>query len=746
MTASDLRSRRLRKPSSDRIIETITGPVMNTTPSDDPQFVASRRGFLQSSLMGCLTVAITLPAAAQTANPPATGPAPRQPQSFIRINRDSSITFFLPTAEMGQGIHTGQAQVLADELGADWKRIAVEMPLRPTADFRLPMGQMRSVGSFGIRFWHDPLRLAAAQARTVLIQAAANRLAVDLESLEAIDGAIVHKPTGRSIPMGELVEAASALPVPPKPLLRARSQQTLVGKTVARLDVPAKVRGEAVFSTDVRLPGMAHGAVRLAPVFSTDVESIDDAAARRMPGVLAVVRVPRGAVVVAESWWQAKQAAEVLDIKFKSTPHDTLDTPEIERRLKVGLGAEGVPPALTRGDTEAAFASASRVIEAEYGVPMLAHACMEPISGTARATADSAELWIGTQGHDVIRSTLERLAGISNERMTLHTTYLGGGFGRKTVADIALQAVLASRAVGGRPVKVLWQRADDMQQGHYRQTMMARFRAALAADGRISAMQVRVSGPQMGRDNFGVQGPSDPFSLNGLIDMRYQFPALRIEHAVVPLPIPMCPWHSISASYTGYWLETFMNECAAATGLDPVAYRRLHLAGQTRMLAVLDQVAQRSQWDRKPTAGVHRGVAVVESYGSPVAEVVEMRLIEDKVKVERVFVAIDCGRAINPGQVEQQMHAGVIGGLSAALYGKITIQDGRAQQSNFNDYPLMRMPEAPKIYTDIVDIGSPLGGVGEPAVPPVAPALIAALHSATGRFVRNLPLADHKLV
>ena len=721
---------------------------MSPTLADQSPFPSTRRGFMKSGLVASLTVAVPLPLLAQTAPAAPASPTPRQPQSFIRINRDSSVTLYMPTSEMGQGIHTGQAQVLADELGADWQRISVEMPLRPTSDYRVTfIGQMRSVGSNGIRYWHDPLRLAAAQARTVLIQAAAARLAVNPSSLDAVDGAVVHAQTGRRIPMGELVEAASTLPMPAQPVLRPLSQQKLVGKTVARLDVPAKVRGEAIFSSDVKLPDMAYGAVRLAPVFTADVQSIDDTRARAMPGVLAVVRVPRGAVVVADSWWQAKQAADVLDIRFTSTPHDTLDSAEIDRRLKAGLDIEGVAPALTRGDTATAFASAAKVVQAEYSVPMLAHACMEPISGTARATADSAELWVGTQGQDMIRMALERFAGISNERMTLHTTYLGGGFGRKTVADIALQAVLASRAVGGRPVKVLWQRADDMQQGYYRQNMMARFRAALDAEGRISAMQIRVSGPQLGgQAATGIPVARDPFSLNGLTDMRYQIPALHIDHAVVPLPIPIGAWHSIAHSFTGYWLETFMNECAAATRQDPVAYRRAHLGGQTRMLAVLDQVAKSSQWANPPAAGVHRGVAVAESYGSPVAQVVEVRLVDGKVKVERVCVAIDCGRAINPGQVEQQMHAGVIGGLSAALYGKITIQDGRAQQTNFGDYPLMRIHEAPKIHTDIVEIGSPLGGVGEPGVPPAAPALIAAIHSATGRFVRSLPLVDHNLV
>ncbi|RJP65190.1 MAG: xanthine dehydrogenase family protein molybdopterin-binding subunit [Comamonadaceae bacterium] len=723
---------------------------MNNPTAPHTPASGARRDFLKQAGVASLTIALPMTALAQTPAP-ATGapaaPPPRQPQSFIRIDANGQVTFILPTCEMGQGIHTGQAQILAEELGANWKTITIDMPPRPTSDYRLPIGQMRSVGSFGIRIWHDPLRRAAAQARTVLVQAAAARLEVDPASLDTRDGFVVHAASQRRLPFGLLVADAARLPVPTEPVLRPDAQRTLTGKTIPRLDTPAKVRGEARYAVDTKLPGMLYGAVRLAPVYAADVASFDEASVRAMPGVVAVARVPRGAVVIAGSWWQAKMAAEALAIRFTETPHDKLSTEEINQRMKAGLDATNVPMSVRRGDAAAAFASAAQVVEAEYAVPLLTHVCMEPIAGTARATADHAELWLGTQGHDSVRMGLERACGLKNEQLHLHTTYLGGGFGRKTHAEIAIQAVMASRAVQGRPVKVIWQRADDIQQGQYRQTMMARFRAALDANGQITAMRIRVSGPQMGRQyNYNIQNNIDPFSLSGLIDMRYELPALEMDHAVVDLPIPLCPWRSIANSYTGFWLETFINECAVAARQDPLAFRRAHLKGQPRMLAVLDRVAQSARWSSPPAAGVHRGLAVVDCYGSPVAQVVEARMVDGKVRVERVHVAIDCGRAINPGQIRQQMHGSVVEALGAALRARITLKDGRAEQTNFGDYPVLRMHEVPQVVTEIVEIGSPLGGVGEPGVPPTAPALIAAIQSATGRFVRSLPLSDHNLV
>lgn len=709
----------------------------------------TRRSFLAGAVAAgaALVVPLRLPAWAQQSDDASIS------QAFIRIDTNGQVTFVLPTSEMGQGTHTGQAQILAEELGADWSSIAVEMPNQPAPAYRIPSGQMRSVGSFGIRLWHDPLRRAAAQAREMLTQAAATRLGVEPATLQAEDGFIVHAASGRSLPFGDLVGDAAALPVPEEPTLRPDQERTLTGRSVPRLDTPLKVTGKAVYAVDVEREGMLYGAVRLAPVFSADVESFDESSVSGMPGVVAVVRVPRGAVVVAESWWQAKQAADALDITFTQTPADTLSTDEINELLREGLDRTDVPVTTLRGEAEATLSTAGQVVEAEYSVPLLTHMCMEPINCTAESTEERTELWIGTQGQDVIRMTLESAMQVPAEQLFINTTYLGGGFGRKTHGEIALQAALASRAVGGRPVKVLWAREDDVQQGQYRQTMMCRFRAVLDDDGNITGMHIRLAGPQMGRaygfdpeqmaQATGNLANFDPFSLGGLSDMRYVIPNFVVEHAVVDLPIPLCPWRAIAHTFNGFFFESFMDECAAAAGRDPLEYRRSHCAGQTRMLAVLDRVAEMSRWSEPAPEGLSRGLAVVESYGSYVAQVVEARANGESVRVEQVYVAIDCGHAINPGQVEAQMQGSVVDALGAALRQKVTIRDGRAEQSNFYDYSLLRMGEEPSVAVGIVEIGSPLGGVGEPGIPPLAPALANALFAATQQRIRHLPLSDH---
>ncbi|MEL7893719.1 xanthine dehydrogenase family protein molybdopterin-binding subunit [Vreelandella neptunia] len=711
----------------------------------------SRRAFLGGTLVAgaALIIPLRLPTAwAQEKEDSSLSHA------YIRIDTSGQVTFLLPTSEMGQGTHTGQAQILAEELGADWSRITVGMPNQLSDDYRIPfIGQMRSVGSFGIRFWHDPLRRAAAQAREMLTQAAAERLDVAVDALHAENGFIAHANSGRRISFGDLVEDAMALPMPEEPTLRSDSERTLTGRKVARIDTPAKVTGKAVYGIDVEREGMLYGAVRLAPVFSADVETFDESSVSGMPGVVAVVRVPRGVVVVADSWWQAKQAADALDITFTRTPADTLSTDGINEMLRQGLDRADVPITTLRGEAEATLSDDGQIVEAEYSVPLLTHASMEPINCTAESTEERTELWIGTQGQDVVRMTLENAMQIPADRFFINTTYLGGGFGRKTHGEIALQAALASRAVDGRPVKVLWAREDDVQQGQYRQTMMCRFRAVLNEAGQITGMRIRVAGPQMGRE-YGIDPEQraqstgnlanfDPFSLAGLSDMRYVIPNFVVDHAVVDLPIPLCPWRSIAHSFNGFFFESFMDECAAAAGRDPLEFRRSHCTDQARMLAVLDRVAEMSHWHEPAAEGISRGLAVVESYGSYVAQVVEARADDEGIQVERVHAAIDCGRAINPGQVETQIQGAVIDALGAAMRQKVTIRDGHAEQSNYHDYPLLRIGEAPEISVSIVDIGSPLGGVGEPGIPPLAPALANALFAATRQRNRHLPLSDH---
>ncbi len=696
----------------------------------------SRRRFLKSSGAAVLTVAIASPWRAATAATAAAGNA------YLRIDRAGRVAAILPTSEMGQGTHTGQLMILGEELGVDPASIEVQMPIRPSEPYRLFFGQMRSVGSYGIRAWYEPLRKAGAQARAVLMMAASDRWDVPVGELTTDDGHVVHGSTGRRLAFGELVEAAATLLLPEDPPLKPVSERRITGRAMRRVDTPAKVDGSAVFGTDVDVPGMLHGAVRMSPVFGADVARFDPESIADYPGITRVVSVPNGVVVVADTWWRAKRAADALDITFTPTPNDALSSARLSEAMREGLEGER-PPVLRRGDVDTQFRTAARTVDATYEVPFLAHVCMEPIVCTAHTRDSEVELWMPTQGHDIVRMTVERVLGFSNEQMTLHTTYLGGGFGRKTHGEIAEQAMLASRAVG-RPVKVMWSREDDIQQGYYRPVMTARLRGALDEHGRITALRAQLSGPQMGRtfEHVTVQDNNDLFSVASLVDQPYT-EHFALDHRHMDVPMPLSPWRAVSSSQNGYFLEAFLDELAFEAGQDPVAFRRAHYSEHPRYLAVLNRVAKMSQWNGSADDGRHRGVAVVASYGSVVAQVVTLRMDGGRAEVEHVHVAIDCGRAINPDSVEAQMKGSVIEGLAAALRHEVPIAAGRAQRSNFHDYAPLRIDEVPEIDVAIVETGAPLGGVGEPGIPPLAPALVNALFNATGKRTRTLPVSRH---
>lgn len=697
----------------------------------------TRRQFLQSSAMATLTVAIPLPWPSANAASPTNNPLENP---YLRITSDNQITAVLPTAEMGQGTHTGQLMILGEELGVDPHTIRVDMPLRPSDPYRLFFGQMRSVGSYGIRAWYDPLRKAAAQARAVLIEAASNQLEVAADELKTKDGAVVHKANGNRISFGELVAEAAQLPLPENPPLLPEEERQITGRAMRRVDTPAKVNGSAVYGTDVKVPNMAHGAVRMSPVYGAEVADVDRDSIADFPGFIDVVSVPSGVVVVADTWLRAKKAADALTIRFSETPNDSLSSADLTKAMQDGL-SDDMPPVLRQGDVVQGLKEATQTVEATYEVPFLAHACMEPIVCTAHTRDDHVELWMPTQGHDIVRMTVERVTGFSNDQMTLHTTYLGGGFGRKTHGEIAEQAILASRAVN-RPVKVMWAREDDIQQGYYRPIMMVRFRAGLNDEGKFTALQAQLSGPQMGQtfEHVTVENNNDFFSVAVLDNPPYAVKNYALDHRHLDVPMPLSPWRAVSSSQNGYFLEAFIDEVAQAAGKDPVTFRREHLTDQPRHLAVLDRVVEISNWDKSAPEGIHRGLAIVASYDSVVAQVVELRMENTTPKVERVYVAIDCGRAINPDSVVAQMEGSVAEALAAALRHQVEITDGRAQPSNFNNYQLLRLNEMPIVKVAIVDTGAPLGGVGEPGLPPLAPALTNAIFNATGQRIRKLPI------
>ena len=699
----------------------------------------SRRQFLQSSVATSLVIAIPAPFLVNAATNPKASHDKAVTNAYLTIAADNSITATLPTSEMGQGTHTGQAVILSEELGVQPETIKIEMPPRPSEAYRLFFGQMRSVGSYGIRAWYDPLRIAAARAREVLIQAASLQTELPQDQWYAKDGYIVHKNSERKIPFGELVASAAKLPVPEKPELLTKDNRQIAMADKRRLDSPAKVNGSAVFGTDVKIDNMLHGAVRMSPVYGAEVKKFDRDSVKDMPGVIDVVTVPHGVVVVANTWWRAKKAADTLSIEFTETPDDALDSASISKRMREGL-TEDMPKVLRKGDAKARLADADTVSEAIYEVPFLTHGCMEPLVCTALEEKDHVTLWMPTQGHDIVRMAVEKVSGFSNDQMTIHTTYLGGGFGRKTHGEIAEQAILASRAVK-RPVKVMWAREDDVQQGYYRPVMMSKLRGALDQNGKIAALHIQLSGPQMGRtfEHVTVKDNKDFFSVAVLADQPYA-DHFALDHRHLDVPMPLSPWRAVSSSQNGYFLEAFIDELAFKADMDPVAFRRLNLAGQKRHLAVLNKVAEMAEWDKPRAAGRHKGIAVVASYGSVIAQVVDIEMSGNVPKVKKVHVAVDCGWALQPDSVVAQMEGSVIEGLAAALRHQIPIKDGRAQRSNFHDYQFLRMNETPDIAVAVVDTGAPLGGVGEPGIPPVAPALVNAIFSATKKRLRKLPV------
>lgn len=701
----------------------------------------SRRTLLKSS--AATAVALTVPIA-WPRDVAAAGPAALTP--YLRIHADGTITALLPTTEMGQGIHTGQMMILADELGAAPAQFKIEMPAQPSDPFRVKFGatmRQRSVGSHGIRSWHDRLRTAAAKARAVLMEAASAQMGVPAGELDTANGFVVHKASDKKVGFGALVAEAAKFPLPEEPALRPEGGRSLVGKDFPRIDIPAKTDGSAVYGVDVKLEGMLHGAVRLAPVWSADAAGFQEGSVMSMPGVVAVVKVPRGAVVVAKTWWQAKKAADALEISFEPTKHDTWSSEAQSADMRAGLDAKDPAVVMTKGDM-GALAGAAKTIEAIYEVPMLAHMCMEPTVCTAQVASDRVDLWIPTQDHDIATEEAAAAAGVANDKVFIATPYLGGGFGRKGRGEIVVEAVLASKAVDGKPVKVMWSREDETAQGAYRPAMMARFRAGVDADGKLVALDMHLSGPQMGREYKHVkfEGAADPLTIASLINNKYQAANQRLTHTVVPVPLTLSPWRSVSSSQNAFFLESFIDEAAHAAGKDPLAFRRENLAGQKRHLAVLDKVAQMSNWETRAGEGTFRGVALDESYGSVTAQVAEVSVSGGEVKVHRVFIAIDCGRAINPNSVVAQMQGSIIEGLGAALRNRITVEAGRAREQNFDTYQVMRIHEVPpEIHVAIVEIGSPLGGAGEPGVPGIAPALANAVFAAMGKRVRTLPLA-----
>jgi isoquinoline 1-oxidoreductase beta subunit len=707
-----------------------------------------RREFLQGST--ALVVAVALPAG-WTSEATAAGAAPVGPVTltpYLRLGADGRATLSSPTTEMGQGTHTGHALVVADELGLPVDRIDVVVP-EPADPFRRGPASgpksMGSGGSWGMRAWFQPLRVAAAQAREMLIAAGAVRLGVDAAQLDTRDGAVVHAASGRKVPFTALLAEAGRMTPPAAPKLRDRSALSLIGRGAPRLDSRAKATGGTVYSADFRVPGMLYACGRMSPVFKAEPERWEAVAAKRLPGVLDVVAVPGGVAVVARTQWAAMKGAEALEITWSKKPIADVDSSTIDAAMRDGLGATDATVAVAKAapNYDEVVARAARTIEADYVVPYLAHAPMEPWSCTVRPNADgSLEIWGPFQAQDRALTTAATLAKVPPEKVHLRTLPLGGGFGRRLMDDGVPPAVTVALAVK-QPVKFFWTREDEFARGFYRPAQAARLKASVDAAGRIVAMHVRVTGPSLrGESAAGIKpGEIDPASVSHMGDARYRFDAHKIDYALRHFPIPVAPWRSVGATHNAFFVECFLDEVAVATNRDPVALRRELLAHDARALKVVDTVAEAAGWGTPLPAGVERGFAYFESYGSLCAHAVEVEKRNDRPFVRRVVVALDCGEVILPDQARAQVEGGVIQGLSTALHEAVTIERGAAVQRNFDRYTLLRIDEAPpKIEVYFVRSGEALGGVGEPGLPPITPAVANAWSRLTGTRVRELPI------
>jgi isoquinoline 1-oxidoreductase subunit beta len=705
-----------------------------------------RRSALRAA--GALVVGFSVPlpvrpVLGQQAAAPAS-PSPAQLTAYLMIARDGQITLLSPTTEMGQGTWTGHAVIVADELGADPARITVENP-HPSAPFRRDVGAgpaMGSGGSWGVRYWYKPLRTAAARARAMLVATAALRLGVPASELVAEDHKVVHRASGRSLGFGELAEAASQRRVPDTVQLKPDSELKLIGKGLPRLDIPDKTRGATVYSIDFRLPGMLYAYAKLNPVYRGDIEGWEEGPALAVPGVQAVVRIEGGVAVVANSMWAAMRGAEALPVRWKATPHDGLTSAEVTAGMKDGLGAAQAAVGRAWGDVAEGLKGAARVLEADYEVPFLAHTPMEPFNVNVRIQGDLLEIWAPTQNQDRLVNRVVRDTGWARDRIRLHTMMQGGGYGRRLYEDIVPSTVAVARAVG-RPVKLFWARTDEIGQGWYRPAQMARFRAGLDAQGRLVALQIRTAGTSMQRDFAGRQTELDLSSVQTLDDTRYRMPHYRVDYARRQVPVPSMPWRAVGATQNGFFLECFLDEVAQATNRDPVELRRELLAHDTRALRVINTAAEKSGWGTPLPPGRARGFAFVFSYGSLCAQVAEVSMQDGgRPRVHRVVCALDCGAVVLPDGVRSQIEGGVIQGLSSALGEAIRIERGRCVNPNFDAYEILRMDEHPVIESHTVESGEAMGGVGEPPLPPTAPAVANAVSRLIGRRVRRLPIRD----
>lgn len=691
-------------------------------------------------------------AVAQGAPPARTTFGDPQLAAWLEILPDNTVRVALPEAELGQGAYSTLPLILADELGADWARVEVR---QTGADDRLanPMKGFQATGrSMSVRGYYPVLRRLGATARELLCGAAAARWRVPVAECTAGGGRVRHARSGREATFAELLEAAAVLPMPLEIPLRSADELRMIGRDVPRKDIPAKVTGAAEFSSDVRLPGMLVAAIAHAPVFGSALASLDEAAALAGPGVRAVVRLPSAVAVVAGDFWQASRALGRLMPVFAASPNDAVDSAALRAAREAGLGEPGVPVS-DRGDAAGAIAGAARQLEFIYDVPYLAHATMEPMCCVAWVRDGGCDLWAPTQGPGRLRNEVAKQLAIDPARVRITRGFIGGGFGRRWQPDFGVEAALISRAVEA-PVKLIWSREEDVQHDFYRPAMLMRVRAGLAEQGRgaarLAGLDVTLSGALL--SNWGkppvAEPKPDPQLTGGLMTIPYALPDYRIRWVPRVTHVPIGVWRSVAYSHNVFAIESALDEIAGAAGEDPLRFRLDLLKEAPRYRRVLEALRRQAQWRPATGAanGVGRGLALAEYGTSVIGVVADVRLTpEGRVRVERLAATVDCGAAIQPDIVRSQVEGGLVFGLTAALYGEIRIEAGRAVQSNFFDYRMVTLADCPAIDVQLLPGGDVPGGIGEVGTPPVAPAVANAVFAATGRRIRELPLARHGL-
>jgi isoquinoline 1-oxidoreductase beta subunit len=714
-------------------------------------FNVSRRDFCRASLFGGgLVLGFSFPirkSFGQAAPPSETS---FTPNAFLRINTKGRVTVFVNKSEMGQGVYTSLPMLIAEELEVDWSEIKVEAaPVAPAYNHTQWGPVQGTGGSSSVRSEWERLRKAGAAARIMLIQAAAETWKVEPETCRAEKSYVIHPPSKKRISYGRLVTQASQMKPPENIFLKDPKDFKIIGKSMKRLDTRDKINGKAIFGIDVKVPGMLTAVVAHSPVFGGKVKSFQSEKTKAVPGVRAIVPIPSGVAVVGKDFSTAKQGREALEIEWDEGPLADLNTSAQRGQFAEMAQKPGVV-AVRRGDADGVMEKAARKLEAEYEVPYLAHACMEPLNCVVDMRGESCEIWTGTQMQTGDRNAAAHILGLKPDQVKLHTTYLGGGFGRRAnpASDFVSEAAQIARVIR-KPIKLIWTREDDMKGGYYRPMWYDRISAGLDETGNLITWKHTIVGQSIlaGTPFEGmIKDGLDMTSIEGAHDIPYAIPNLLVDLHTPKIGVPVLWWRSVGHSHNAFVVESFIDEAAQASGKDPFEFRRALLTNHPRHKAVLELAAQKAGWGTPLPAGQARGIAVHESFGSFVAQVAEVSVSPSgEIKVHRVVCAIDCGRVVNPDTVAAQMESGIVFGLTAAFYGEITFNNGRVEQSNFNNYEMLRLSEMPRAEVHILPSEEALGGVGEPGVPPIAPAVANAIFAATGKRIRRLPIRADEL-